>query len=70
MLEREPPRRDTPFWIIAKSYEQACSVCWGEKLHGMQFIPDCEVEWNRISWVDTRRGWAQAVPLNPWRGRV
>lgn len=67
--EQPPPRRDTPFWIIAASYEQVCSVCWGEKLHGMQFIPRCEVDWSRISWLDAKLGWPKAVPLKPWPGR-
>ena len=70
ILERQPPpRRDTPFWIIAKSYEQTCSVCWGEKLHGQQLIPDCEVDWGRISWVSKKDDWPKNVPLKPWPGQ-
>jgi hypothetical protein len=66
---QEPPRRDTPFWVIAESYEQVCAVCWGEKLHGQQFIPNCEVDWENVSWVSRKDGWPKNVPLKPWKGK-
>lgn len=67
--QQRPPRRDTPFWVIAKTYEQVCSVCWGEKLIGEGHIPNCEIDWSRISWIDRKRGWPSVVPLKPWPGR-
>lgn len=58
-----PPRRDTPFWIIAQSYEQAMNVCWKEKLHGQQFLPPEKIDWGRIHWFKQRNDWPHSVPL-------
>ncbi len=69
LSQQPPPRKDTPFWIVSETYDQVCSVCWLEKLHGMQLIPDSEVDWRRVSWIDRRRIWPRAVPLKPWPGR-
>jgi hypothetical protein len=68
LRQQPPPRKDTPFWIISNTYEQVCGVCWGEKLLGHAHIPDHEIEWDRIRWIDTRRGWPSSVPLKPWDG--
>jgi phage terminase large subunit-like protein len=61
-----PPRKNTPFWVIAENYDMVCGVCWEEKLHGMQLIPDCEVQKDKISWIHATRGWPKSVPLKPW----
>lgn len=67
LLELQPPpRKNTPFWIISNTYDQTCGVCWSEKLHGMQFIPDCEVQWDKVRWLDKASGWPMRVPLKPW----
>jgi phage terminase large subunit-like protein len=63
-----PPRRDTPFWIIAGSYEQVCEACWKEKLHGHGHIPDDMVEWDRVNWIKPKQNWPKTVPLKPWPG--
>jgi len=69
LRDQPPPRRDTPFWIVSNTYEQVCSVCWGEKLHGRRHIPDCEVDWSRVRWLNSSLGWPMQVPLKPWPGR-
>ncbi|HOA51334.1 MAG TPA: hypothetical protein PKI05_03700 [Thermogutta sp.] len=61
-----PPRRDTPFWIVSETFEQVCGVVWQEKLLGLGMIPECEIEWEGISWLDKKRGWPKAVRLKPW----
>lgn len=69
VLHQQPaPRIDTPFWIIAKNYEQVCNVCWKEKLHGHGHIPDCEIDWPRVSYIDVKKGWPSVVPLKPRPG--
>lgn len=69
LQQQPPPHADTPFWIIAETYDQVMGVCWGEKLYGQGFIPDCEVEWERVRWYDSKRGFPYVVPLKPWPGR-
>ena len=44
VLHTPPPRKDTPFWIIAGSYEQTMEACWVEKLYGHGHIPKSEVD--------------------------
>jgi hypothetical protein len=66
LRQQPPPRKDTPFWIISNTYDQVCDVCWSEKLIGHGHIPECEVEWDRISWLDKKAGRPKAVPLLPW----
>lgn len=68
LQHQPPPRKDTPFWILAETYDQVCGVCWGEKLHGQQFIPDCEVDWARVSWISRKASHPKAIPLKPWPG--
>lgn len=67
--EQPAPRKDTPFWIIAGSYEQTMEACWKEKLHGHNRIPSSEVEWPRVKWYREKDGWPYRVPLKPWPGR-
>lgn len=67
--DQPPPRRDTPFWIISNTYEQCCGTCWNEKLLGEGYIPDCEIDWPRVRWLDAKAGHPKAVPLKPWRGK-
>jgi hypothetical protein len=67
LLHRQPPpRKDTPFWIISQNYEMAVDVCWSEKLLGNGFIPECEIQWDRVSWMSQKSGRPKAVPLKPW----
>lgn len=69
VMTTPPPRRDTPFWIIAESYEQTMNVCWKEKMHQFGLLPPSEVEWERIRWYKPNNDWPYAVPLRPWPGR-
>ena len=66
LSQQEAPRYDTPFWILGPSYDLICEVAWKEKLHGMQFIPDDEVDWGRITWGNSNKGHPLSVPLKPW----
>lgn len=66
LCDQPPPRKDTPFWIIANTYEQVCDVCWSEKLLGHGHIPECEIEWDRIAWISAKEGRPKSVPLKPW----
>ena len=66
VLMTPPPRRDTPFWIIAESYEQTMNVCWKEKLDQLGHLPPQEVEWERIRWYKPGNNWPFAVPLKAW----
>lgn len=65
--EQEPPRPDTPFWILSNTYAQVCATCWQEKLLGHGHIPESEIDFNRISWISRAKGWPETVPLKPWR---
>ena len=65
--EQEPPRPDTPFWILSNTYGQVCATCWQEKLLGHGHIPESEIDFNRISWISRSKGWSESVPLKPWR---
>lgn len=68
LSEQPPPRPDTPFWIIAESYEQVMETAWKEKLFGHGHIPPGEVDWERISWYKPNQNWPFRVPLKPWPG--
>ncbi len=69
VLTTPPPRKDTPFWIIAKGFDQVMDVCWKEKLNERGHMPPQEVEWERIRWKSSPEGWPYSVPLKPWPGR-
>ncbi len=60
-----PPRKDTPFWIVAQTFEQSMNVCWKEKLHGQQMLPPVQIDWERIHWHKPRNDWPFSVPLKP-----
>ena len=64
-----PPRRDTPFWIIAGSYSQVCGACWKEKLHQQGHLLPNYVDWPRIQWYKPNNDWPFTVHLKPWQGR-
>lgn len=66
LCDQPPPRPDTPFWIISGSYEQVMETAWKEKLYGHGHIPDCEVDWERVSWYKPNQNWPFRVPLKPW----
>lgn len=69
LLSTPPPRPDTPFWILAESYEQTMNVCWKEKLDQQGHLPPQEVEWDRIRWYKPNNNWPFSVPLKPWPKR-
>lgn len=70
MLQQQPPpREDTPFWVIAESYEQVCNAIWKEKMYGHGHIPVNEIDWERIRWNKPKQNWPYEVPLKPWRDR-
>lgn len=64
--QQPPPRKDTPFWIIAETYDQVMDVCWAEKLMGHGHIPECEVQWERVAWHSSKQDRPKNVPLKPW----
>lgn len=68
LSDQAPPRPDTPFWIIAETYEQVCKACWKEKLYGHGHIPRWEVDWDRVRWYKPNQNWPFEVPLRPWPG--
>lgn len=59
------PRKDTPFWCIAESYEQVCNTIWKEKLFGHGHIPAEDIDWERIRWFHPNQNWPFEVPLKP-----
>lgn len=67
--DQEPPRKDTPFWIISDSYQQVCNALWKEKLYGHGHIPKSVIDWERIRWYKPNQNWPFEVPLRPWRDR-
>lgn len=69
LRDQPPPRHDTPFWVIAGTYEQVMEACWKEKLLGHGHIPGVEIDWDRIAWYRPNDGWPFRVPLKPWPGR-
>lgn len=66
LQQQPPPRPDTPFWIISDNQTQCVDVCWGEKLYGHGYIPDCEIDWPRVEWYSAKGGRPRRVPLRPW----
>ena len=68
LLNTKPPRKDTPFWIISELYYQSMGVCWAEKLNGRQFLPDAEIDFDRIVWHKPSLNWPFYVPLKPFPG--
>lgn len=66
LVDQPPPRKDTPFWIIGPNYDLSISMCWGEKLHGEQYLPDCEVDWDRVTYLSRKEDYPSSVPLRPW----
>jgi hypothetical protein len=69
LRQQQPPRPDTPFWIISNKYDQCIRVCWLEKLYGHGYIPDCEIQWDRVEWKSEAGRRPASVPLKPWPGR-
>lgn len=66
LTRQEAPRWDCPFWVVGNDYSQTIESMWREKLYGMGFIPDCEIDWSRVTWYDKRRELPATVPLKPW----
>lgn len=67
LYDQPPPRYDTPFWIISNSYETVCESAWKEKLWGHGFIPPFEVDWPRVTFLNSNSDWPSRVPLKPWK---
>ena len=65
IYETPPPRPDTPFWVIAKSYDQVTKTCWKEKLYGQGHILDKDVDWARVGWYKSKQRLPYSVPLKP-----
>lgn len=66
LFKKPPPRHDTPFWIVGPDYDQTIESFWKEKLYGMGFIDETEIDWARVTWHDLRRELPKTVPLRPW----
>lgn len=62
MLETPPPRRNTPFWFIAESYEQIGSI-YDEKIAQFGLIPPHIIDKDRIHWNKRNNNWPFRVPL-------
>ena len=65
----EPPRHNTPFWIIGDDFEQTMLSCWAEKLHGHGLIPRTEINWPKIQWHNEKANMPLRVPLREWPDR-
>lgn len=65
LYETEAPRVDTPFWVIANTYEQVMKAVWVEKLYGHGHILHETVDWSRVLWYSSKQGWPYRVPLLP-----
>jgi phage terminase large subunit-like protein len=63
--EQPPPKRDTPFWIIAGTYPQVGQSAWAQKLREM--IPPAAID--KITWRDVTLGYPNSIRLHPWPGR-
>ncbi|CAK9035593.1 Terminase-like family protein, partial [Durusdinium trenchii] len=63
LLRTEPPRKDTPFWFIAGSYEQVMDSLWKEKIFGHGHLPAVCVDWDRVQWYKPNNFWPFRVPL-------
>jgi len=68
ILETPAPRRDTPFWFIAETYEQVCNL-YDEKISGLGHLPEHLIERNRIFWKNRNNNWPLRVPLKSHQGR-
>lgn len=68
-FQQAPPRKDCPFWVIGKSFEQVMNVAWKEKLHQRGHLNPNDIDWSRISWHRPNQDWPARVPLKPWPGR-
>jgi phage terminase large subunit-like protein len=62
ILETPPPRRDTPFWVIAESYQQVGSM-WDEKFDQQGHLPENAIDRKRIQWHKVNNNWPFRVPL-------
>lgn len=66
-LERTaPPAKDAPYWVIGPTYDISCGACWSQKLRNI--IPNAWIDWDRIKWLDAKKGWPDVVPLKPIDG--
>lgn len=62
VLETPPPRRDTPFWVIAETYEQIGSM-FDEKFNQQGHLPASVIDWPRIHWNNRNNNQPFRVPL-------
>lgn len=69
LMETPPPRRDTPFWVVAPTLEQAMKTVWGEKICALGHLPMSEVDHERVAWFKPRENMPFTVPLREWPDR-
>lgn len=62
LIETPPPRHDTPFWVIAESYQQVGSM-WDEKFDQQGHLPPHLIDRDRIQWHKVNNNWPFRVPL-------
>lgn len=65
LMETPPPRRDCPFWFIAKTYDQVTKVVWKEKLWLGGLIPSDMINWADATWYNSKQRLPHAIPLKP-----
>jgi hypothetical protein len=65
--DQPPPMRDTPFFVIAVTLEEAQRTCWTQHLY--KLLPEEWVDWPRIVYNSRKLNWPRVVPLNPWAGK-
>jgi len=62
VIETPPPRRDTPFWVIAESFSQ-CMSMYDEKFDQQGHLPPHVIDRDRIQWYKSNNNWPFRVPL-------
>lgn len=62
--EQRPPMRDTPFFVIAVTLEEAQRTCWTQHLY--KLIPEEWIDWDRIVYASRKLNWPRVCPLRPW----
>jgi len=60
---KEPPRPQTPYWVLSDTFDMSCGILWAEKL--AKFIPKDMID-GEPSWLDKKKCWPKSVRLRPW----
>lgn len=69
LLSTPPPQPDTPFWIVGRTLDMACGVCW--KQHLRHYLPNEYIARNKsgkqpaIEWFSEKMGMPAGVRLKP-----